>query len=299
MNTLAASARPVVWLLASSANGLLRVVGARTRDEPPVTDDEIKVLMEQGAEAGVFHASEQAFVSNVLRLDELRLGAIMTHRSDIYYVDLDDPEAEIRQRIANCPHTRVVVCRDGLEHLVGVLRAPDLMRAALEGRPLPVEASVRTPLFVPDSMTVTQLLESFRAARSQFALIFDEYGELKGLVTLTDVLGAIVGELPSEDPEVEPDVVQRHADSWLVDGGVSVDRLRAAIGLEGYLPGEIDNAFTTLGGFMTHMLGHIPVSAERVMWEDLVFEVVDMDRNRVDKVMVTRVERPVPDASLA
>jgi len=294
MNTLAASARPVVWLLASSANWLLGLMRARTRDEPPVTDDEIKVLMEQGAEAGIFHESEQAFVSNVLRLDELRVVAIMTHRSEIHAVDLDDSETAVRQRIATSPHTRVIVCRGGLEHIVGVLRASDLMRAALEGSPLPIEASLRAPLMVPDSMSVTQLLEQFRAVRTQFALVFDEYGELKGLVTLTDVLGAIVGDLPSEDPHAEPDVVRRHDDSWLVDGGVSVDRLRAVVEIEGYLPGEIDNAFTTIGGFMMHMLGRIPSAAERVIWADLVFEVVDMDRNRVDKVLVTRV--PLPPA---
>jgi putative hemolysin len=292
MNTLAASARPLVWLLSSSANGLVRLLGVRTPDEPPVTDDEINVLMEQGAEAGVFHESEQAFVSNVLRLDELRVVAIMTHRSEVFAIDLADPEEEIRRRIATSPHTRVIVCRNGLEHVVGVLRAPDLMQAALEGRPLPIEESVRAPLLVPESMTVTQLLENFRAARTPFALIFDEYGEFEGLVTLTDVLGAIVGDLPSEDPHAEPDVVQRHDESWLVDGGVSVDRLRSVVDIEGYLPGEIDNAYTTIGGFMMHMLGRIPSAAERVMWEDLVFEVVDMDRNRVDKVLVTRVPRP-------
>jgi len=292
MNTLSASARPLVWLLSSSATVLVRLMGVRTPDEPPVTDDEINVLMEQGAEAGVFHESEQALVSNVLRLDELGVVSIMTHRSDVYFVDLGDEEAEIRQRIATSPHSRVIVCRNGLEHIVGVLRAPDLMQAALEGRPLPIEESIRAPMLVPESMTVTRLLENFRATRTQCALIFDEYGEFKGLVTLTDVLGAILGELPSQHPHAEPDVVRRHDDSWLIDGGVSVDRLRSVVDIEGYLPGEIDNAFTTIGGFMMHMLGHIPYTAERVMWEDLVFEVVDMDRNRVDKVLVTRVPRP-------
>jgi putative hemolysin len=292
MNTLSASARPLVWLLSSSANALVRLLGVRTPNEPPVTDDEINVLMEQGAEAGIFHESEQALVSNVLRLDDLRVVAIMTHRSEVWFVDLKDSEAEIRRRIATCPHPRVVVCRNGLEHIVGVLRAHDLMQAALEGRPLPIEESIRAPMLVPESMTVTRLLETFRAARSHCALIFDEYGEFKGLVTLTDVLGAILGELPLDDPHEEPDVIRRHEHSWLVDGGVSVDRLRSVVDIEGYLPGEIDNAYATIGGFMTHMLGHIPYSAERVMWEDLVFEVVDMDRNRVDKVMVTRIPRP-------
>ena len=133
MNMMARLTRPVVWLLSSSSSMLLHVIGARYRGDPPLTNDEINVLMEQGAEAGVFHESEQAIVSNVLRLDEQRIGAIMTHRNDIYVLDLDEPEAEIRHRLAECPFTRIVVCRDGLEHIVGILRTADLLKLALTG----------------------------------------------------------------------------------------------------------------------------------------------------------------------
>ncbi|MEW6120368.1 MAG: hemolysin family protein [Pseudomonadota bacterium] len=286
---LAHATRPLVWLLSASSSLLLRLTGMRQKEEPPVTDDEIKVLMEQGAEAGVFHESEQAIVSNVLRLDVQRIEAIMTPRKDIYTLDLNDPEAEIRRGIADSPYTRIVVCRDGLDHIAGVLRTSDLLKAALDNEPLDVEHALRPPLYVPAGVSTTQLLENFRKARVQAALIVDEYGELQGLVTLTDVLAAIVGELPSEDVNAEQDVVVRADGSWLMDGGVSVERFKSVLEIDGDLPGEAENAFHTLGGFLMHMLGRIPAVADHFEWNGCRFEVVDMDKNRVDKMLVARV----------
>jgi len=268
---------------------VLRVLGAKRKEEPPVTDDEINVLMEQGAEAGVFHESEQEIVSNVLRLDEQRIAAIMTHRSDIYLIDLDEPEEEIRRLLAESPYERIVVCRDGLDHIAGILRTSDLLKPMLDREPLDIEARLREPLYVPDSVTTTQLLESFRQARMQIALIVDEYGELEGLVTLTDVLTSIVGELPSSDAPEEQDVVMREDGSWLVDGSVPIERLKSALALDDDLPGEEENAFNTLGGFIMHMLGRVPAVADHFEWRGLRFEVMDMDRNRVDKVLVARL----------
>ncbi|MDO8926501.1 MAG: hemolysin family protein [Sideroxyarcus sp.] len=286
MNLLSRLTRPAVWLLSASSSSLLRMMGAVRLEEPPVTDEEIKVLMEQGSEAGVFHESEQAIVSNVLRLDEQRIGAIMTHRNEIYVLDLDEPEAVIRDRIAESPYTRVVVCRDGLDHIVGILRTSDLLKDALSGKPIAVEQSLRPPLFVPEGVTTTHLLENFRKSRQQCALIVDEYGELQGLVTLTDVLTSIVGELPSSDIHEEQDVVVREDGSWLIDGSVTVERLKDVLNTDEKLPGEEENAFNTLGGFVMHVLGHIPKAADYIEAAGYRFEVMDMDKNRVDKVLV-------------
>jgi putative hemolysin len=298
MNMLSHFTRPLVWLLSASSSLLLRVLGARAKDEPPVTDDEINVLMGQGAQAGVFHESEQEIVSNVLRLDEQRIGSIMTHRTDIYVLDLDEPDDEIRRRIAESPYERIVVCRDGTDHIVGILRTSDLLKPVLAGEPLNIESVLWVPLYVPDSVSTTQLLESFRKARMQFALIVDEYGELEGLVTLTDVLTAIVGDLPSYDSPVEQEVVMREDGSWLVDGSTSIERLKSMLDIEPDFPGEHDNIFNTPGGFVLHMLGRIPAVADYFEWESWRFEVVDMDRNRVDKILVTRLPPPeTPDAA--
>lgn len=292
MNTLASAARPLVWLLSSSSALILRIMGARRKDEPPVTDDEINVLMEQGAEAGIFHESEQEIVSNVLRLDDLRVGAIMTHRSDMFVLDLAEPEAEVRRQLADCPFERIVVCRDGLDHVAGILRTADLLPTALTGARLDIEACLSQPLYVPESVTTTQLMENFRRARTHLALIVDEYGEIEGLVTLTDVLTAIVGDVPSSDTAEEQDMVQREDGSWLVDGGIAVERLKSALDIDADLPGEEENAYNTLGGFVMHMLERMPAVADYFEWQDWRFEVVDMDRNRVDKVLVARLAAP-------
>ena len=288
MNLLARVARPLVWLLSASSGFLLRMMGAGRREESSVSDEEIKVMMEQGAESGVFHQSEQAIVSNVLRLDEQRIGAIMTHRTDIYVLDLDESEAEIRNRIADCPYTRVVVCRAGLDHIVGILRTADLLKDALSGRPLAVEQSLRPPLYIPDGVSTTHLLENFRKARQQCALIVDEYGELQGLVTLTDVLTSIVGELPTSDIHEELDIVVREDGSWLIDGSVTIERMKSVLDINDELPGEEENAFNTLGGFVMYVLGHIPRVADNFEAAAYRFEVMDMDKNRVDKVLVAR-----------
>ena len=291
MNWLARVTRPLVWLLSSSSSLMLRLIGARNRGEPSVTNDEINVLMEQGAEAGVFHESEQEIVSNVLRLDEQRISAIMTPRRDMFIIDLDEGEAVVWQRLIDTSFSRVVVCRDGLEQVLGVLQTGDLLKKALPGQGVTLadlEALLRPPLYVPESVTTTQLLESFRRARLQFALIVDEYGEVQGLVTLTDVLAAIVGELSVPEAPEDRDMLQREDGSWLVDGDVGIERLKSVLDIGDDLPGEEEHSFNTVGGLIMHVLGRIPAPTdhfEAVGWR---FEVLDMDRNRVDKVLLSQ-----------
>jgi len=289
MNLLARIARPLVWLLSASSSFLLKIMGASDKEESSVTNEEIKVMMELGAETGVFHESEQAIVSNVLRLDEQRIGEIMTHRNDIYVLDLDQPEAEVRQCIAESTHTRIVVCRDGLDHIVGILRTADILKDALAGKPLAIEQALRPALYVPEGVSTTRLLENFRKARQQCALIVDEYGELQGLVTLTDVLTSIVGELPTSDIAEEQDIVIREDGSWLVDGSVTIERLKSALEFNADLPGEEENAFNTLGGFVMYTLGRVPAISDHFESSGYRFEVVDMDKNRVDKVLIAHL----------
>ena len=292
MMILARITHPLVVVLSGSCSLILRLLGARRREEPPVTDDEIKVLMEQGAEAGVFHESEQEIVSNVLRLDEQRISAIMTPRRDMVVVDLEEDEASCWQTIVETPFSRLVVCRDGLEHVVGVLQKSDLLKAALPGGGVTVsdlEALLRPPLYVPESVTTQQLLESFRRARLQFALIVDEYGDVQGLVTLTDVLAAIVGELSVPEAPEDRDMLQREDGSWLVDGDVGIQRLKSVLDIGDDLPGEEERSFNTIGGFIMHVLGRIPMATDHFVAAGWRFEVMDMDRNRVDKVLLARV----------
>lgn len=299
MQGLARLGHPLVVLLSGSCDLILRLVGARRSVEPPVTDDEIKVLMEQGAEAGVFHEAEQAIVSNVLRLDELQIGAIMTPRKDISLLDLEEPDAALHDTVAATPHTRLVVCRGGADQVVGVVESTALLRQGLAGQAISaasIEQAMVPPAYLPESVSATHLLEHFRRSRGKFALVVDEYGELQGLVTLTDVLTAIVGEMELPATLEEQDMVRRDDGSWLVDGAIPMERLKARLGLDEDLPGEAERSFHTLGGFVMHVLGRVPVPADHFHQSGFRFEVMDMDRNRVDKVLVQLETPPLTEA---
>ncbi len=290
MIVLARITHPLVVILSSSCSAILRLLGARTKEEQPVTNDEINVLMEQGAEAGVFHESEQELVSNVLRLDEQRIAAIMTPRREMFVIDLDEDEEAVRQRIVDTEYSRLVVCRDGLDQVLGILQTGDLLKKAIPGHCITssdIESVLHPPLYVPETVTTTQLLESFRHARLQFALIVDEYGDVQGLVTLTDVLASIVGELSVPEAPEDRDMLQREDGSWLVDGDVGVERLKSVLDIDDDLPGEDERGFHTLGGFIMHSLGRIPRPTDHFSALGWRFEVMDMDGNRVDKVLVS------------
>jgi putative hemolysin len=288
MKMLARVAKPLVWVLVTVSNQVLRLFGPVNHKHSPITNEEIRLLMKQGAEAGIFHKSEQALVANVLRLDEQPVVAIMTHRQDIYVLDITKPEAEIRVLLAACPFSRIIVCRGGLENIAGLLRTADLMEAALACAPLDLERHLRPPLYVPEFVTTTQLLEHFRRAQLRCALVVDEYGDIQGFVTLTDVLSSIVGEVPSPQYEEAHECIRRDDGSWLIDGGVAIDRVKMTLRLTQDFPREKSSLYHTLGGFMSYMLGRIPRETDRVVVQGYIFEVIDMDNNRVDKILISR-----------
>jgi putative hemolysin len=291
---LSRAALPVVWLLSASSGLVLRLLGARREGSPPVTDEEIRVLMAQGAEAGVFHASEGPMVANVLRLDEQRIDAIMTPRNEIEALDLDQEPEALGLSLAALTHTLVPVHRGGLDqHLVGILKLPDLLPRCCAGAAPSAEmlaTLLKSPVFVPESLNGAQLLETFRDNRINMALIVDEYGSLEGLVTLADVLTAIVGAPLGEDVIGADEIVRRANGSWLVDGGLPLERLHAGIGFDTPLPGEDGASFHTVGGFVMHTLGRVPRASEHFEVAGLRFEVVDMDQQRVDKVLIERLD---------
>jgi putative hemolysin len=287
LNILALIASPLVWLLSASSNVLLFLVGAHKPRQTPITNEEIKILMDIGSKAGVFHAQEGQLVSNVLRLDEQRVGAIMTPRQNMFVIDLDH-EREVKRMIVECPYSRAVICRSGVENVLGILHLSDLLKAMMETGELNVENVLHAPLYIPDSLTIPHLLEFFKEKHGNFALIVNEYGELEGLVTLSDVLRAIVGDLPSVETESEPDAVQRADGSWLVDGRVSISRLKSLIGITSHFPGESAIAFNTVGGFILFYLERIPRVADNFVYDGWYFEVIDIDGTRIDKVLVAR-----------
>lgn len=286
MNMLARIAHPLVILLASSGEAVFRLLHIRTGDEPPVSDEEIKVLMEQGTEAGIFHVSERQLVANVLHLDDQTVRAIMTPRQDIAALDLSEGDAELRKTLVSAAHSRMLVYRDDFSQITGILHTGDLLRRLLAGEQPAIADCVRPAHFVPDTITLARLLENLREARTTIALVVDEYGDLQGLVTLGDVIDAIVGNLAFNEGDAEYEIMQRADGSWLIDGSVSIERMKQMIE-SGALPGEDEGYFHTAAGFALHVLGHIPKPAEHFSAAGYRFEVVDMDGHRIDKLLVT------------
>lgn len=290
MRLLALAAYPLVRLLSFSTDLVLALLRVRPRVEPLVTEREITLMIAQGTEAGVFHKSEQAMVSNVLRLDALRVGAIMTPRMDIYYLDVKDAVEENRRKLIDSPYSVVPLCKGGLDNVLGFIQAKDLLRRTLAGETMELAAAVRPAYFIPKSLNAVQLLEEFKRTKTGLALVVDEYGEIGGLATLKDVMEAIVGDIPSEESDDEPEAVQREDGSWLLDGTLTIEKFKQLFDVE-ELPDEAAGNVHTIGGFVMLQLGHIPRVSDHFHWEGLRFEVVDMDKNRVDKILVASEPR--------
>ena len=289
MSALAKLAHPVVRVLSASTEVVLRLIGSRPSEEAPVSDEEIRVLMEQGTRAGVFEKSEQTLVRNVLRLDDRVIASLMTPRIDIVHLDLDDPLDVNVQKIIEQRFSRYPVCRGGLENVVGMAHTKAILAQQLSGQPFNLEALVQQPLYVPESASGIQILETFRQSGVHAALVIDEYGEIHGLVTLHDVLTAIVGEILSADDQPSGSMVVRRADgSWLIDAMVDTATLKELLQVN-ELPAEDEAVYHTLGGLVMAHLGRVPRAADYFEWEGFRFEVVDMDGKRVDKVLVSRI----------
>ncbi len=287
MRMLAVMSTPMVRLLGFATDLVLGILRMRVSTEPPVTEEEIKVLMEQGTRAGMFEEAEQDMIERVFSLGERRINTIMTPRTQVAWLDFDDSPHETLLKMAASAHSRFPVGQGTLENFLGIVHVKDLMLNSLAGNPMDLKSALHHPLFVPESMHVLKVLELFKKSGMHIGMVVDEYGDIQGLITLNDVLEAIVGDMPSmADPE-EPLAVQRSDGSWLVDGMMPVDEFRELMDIVGKLPGEENRHYHTLGGFVMTYLGRVPATADRFEWDGMHFEVMDMDGNRVDKILVT------------
>jgi putative hemolysin len=289
MRFLSRLTSPAVHALSASSSLLLRLLGAKPAEEPPITEEEVKILIDVGAEAGVFEAAEHELVDNIFRLADQRIPQLMTPRLDVVWLDVESPPEEVRQRIINSPYSRMPVCQGTLDNILGVVKARDLLARVLAGEPLDLRPAMRPPLYVPETRTALQLLELFKRSASHIAMVVDEHGALEGLVTMDDVLEAMVGEMPAHPRRVESFAVRREDGSWLLDGRMPISDFKELFSIE-RLPREDEGGYHTLAGFILTFLGRLPSASDHFVWNDLRVEVVDMDRRRIDKVLVNRVE---------
>ncbi len=276
---------PLVRFLGVSTDLILRLVGSRPSEEPLVTDDDVKAMLEVGAKTGVFEEAEEDMIAGVFRLSDLRVGRLMTPRSEIAWIDLEDALEINQQKISARLYARFPVARGSLDDWIGIVQAKDLLAQLLNHQPLDLMANLAAPLVVPESMLALKVLERFKETGIHIALVVDEFGVLQGLVTIFDILEAIVGDIPTVGEPDENMIVQREDGSWLVDGKLSTEEFKELFGLDS-LPEEELGYYQTVAGFIITHLGRIPKASDHFDWQELHFEVLDMDGFRVDKILV-------------
>jgi len=286
MGAISRAGAPIEWFLSASTNLVLRLLPRRSQGTAPVTDEEISFMLREGVATGHIPEAETAIVEMALRLGDRRASAVMTPRTRIARLDLDDPEEENRRKIRDSAHSRFPVVQGGSQQVIGIVQAKDLLVAALAGQPFDLRAATRPPLYLPHTVTVLRVLEAFKTSAEPMALVVDEYGDLEGLVTQSDILEALVGDIPGS-ADADQRVVRREDGTCLIDGMVGLDELRQVLGVS-HLPGE-DADFHTLGGYMMARLNRVPMVADRVTAAGYRFEIVKMDGRRVDRVLVSPV----------
>lgn len=283
---------PLVRILSGTTEFILRILGFHQQKDDSVTEEEITGMLREGADAGMFEKTEHEIVTRALRLDDLPIAALMTPRADLEFIDLNDALPDTLTKIATSSYSRFPVHRGDRTEVIGILHAGDLFEQVIKQNSLVdinIAAAIKPAFYVPESVSAMSLLETFKLRRTEIALVVDEYGEIEGMVTLSDVMGALVGHVSSFNEEHEADAVKREDGSWLVDGGMSFDRFREVFHSDVRFPEESAGAYHTLAGFTLAQLGHIPKAAEYFEWESYRFEIVDMDRNRIDQLLVSDV----------
>lgn len=287
---------PMVHLLSISTDIVCRLFGKTQSQEPPVTEEEITTLVQQGTEAGVFEEKAEVMVEAVLRLGDTTARSLMTPRTQIAWLDSENSMEQIRAKISASGRSRFPVAAGSLDKVTGIVQAKDMLALTLANKPIDLNTLMQEPLFVPRTISALELLESFKKSNKHIALVVDEYGGIEGLLTHHDILEAIAGDIPIGEKPIDPKAVKRHDGSWLLDGMLSVDEFKEIFHVE-TLSGEKRDAYQTLGGFVFTKMGRVPSVAESFEWHGLRFEIVDMDGKRIDKVLVMATQATRSESS--
>jgi putative hemolysin len=285
MRVFAIVMAPLVWLLRTSVNAVLKILPLSSAPQAAVTEDDVRALVAEGTRAGVFLASERRLLEGVMALADRKVGSIMVPRQDVIWLDIDEPLEALWQRAKESGHARFLVAREKLDNLLGMITLADLSETLHRGR-LDVEHDLEPPLHIPDSISVLQLLDQFQRSSTHLAVVTDEYGEIEGITTPIDILKAIAGELPELGSRERPEALARADGSWLIDGHLPIEELQRRMSRRDM----IGRDYQTVAGFVLARLGRIPKAGDILSWRDLKIEIVDMDGVRIDKVMISRAD---------
>jgi putative hemolysin len=286
MSLLTRLAAPIIFLLSLSTNAILTILRVRHEQELSHTEDEIKILIEESTQAGVFEKSEQDIVNRALSLGDRNVNDLMTPRPDIVSIDIEDRPEEMWEKITTSRHSQFPVYSQDPDNILGIVSIKDLCAQSVGAKGQNLQSILMQPLFVPESLQALKVLELFKQSRTHVALVVDEYGTVQGIVTLHDILEAMVGDLPSTASAGDSSIVLRKDGSWLIDGLLSIDKFKEVFHIS-VMPQEDMGLYHTIAGYMLFHFNKIPSTGDNFEWAGLQFEVVDMDGNRIDKVLVT------------
>jgi len=290
MVMLSKISKPLVDLLSKSTESVLKILNIKPNSEPTVSDDEIKILLSEGAKSGVFEKTEKEIVERTFKLSDRKVNTLMTPRKEIIWLEFDSSFKKVRHKIVNNPHAFYPVCRDSIDKVIGIVRTESLLTEFLADEKIDFINNLQKPIFIPESMDGLKVLEMFKKTGLHMALVVDEYGNVQGVISITDILEAIVGDIPSYDEHDEKDIVKRDDGTYLIDGLTPIDELKEYFGIS-KIPEERSGNFHTVGGFITNRIGSIPKTSDKIEYDSLKFEVMDMDGNRVDKVLITFLDK--------
>ena len=279
--------RPLVRFLSSSANAVLLLFGMNPHIEDTVTEDEVKDLIEQGTEDGTFEKTEQDMVDRIFRMSDQTAYSLMTPRTRMQWLDIEDPLPYNLQLIKKNPDTVFPVGKNNLDDFCGILYAKDLLNAAIARKPLDIQPYIKKPLLIPRSLEMFRVLERFQKSGIHEAVVLDEYGGLIGFITLSDILTEIIGYTSPADERESEQITARSENSWFVDGLCDINDFKEKFDIE-ELPNEIKDHYQTMGGCLTSYFGYIPQVGESCVWNEFTFEILRMDRARIDKILVTQ-----------
>lgn len=278
-------AHPLVTLLSGSTNIILRIFRLKESSEPTVTEEEIKLLIDKGTLDGTFQEFEQDAIERVFRLADRRVAVLMTPRTDIVWLDINEHEEETKRIIAENKYSAYPVARDSLEDIVGVIRGKELLSLMMEGKPFNLKEIYIEPLYIAEMTPAIKAMELFKKSKVHIALVVDEYGTVKGLVTFGDILRSVF-EDAEDSIEGEREIIEREDGSFLIAGSLPLDEFMDFMDI-GRLGDEGQEGMNTVGGFLMAKLGEVPSEGQHLEWKNLRFEVLDMDGRRVDKILVS------------
>ena len=289
MLTLSKLTSPLVKFLGWSTSVVMRIIGVEENEEVPVSEDEVKVMIEQGKRVGVFDETEQDIVESVFRMSDKTVDSMMTPRTELNWIDLDEPLDESLAEIMDSDGNYFPLVQGATDNVIGIVSAKAVLNSYIQKNPINLDEISESPLFIPESKPALSVLDELRESGKQVAIILDEYGGFSGMITLLDILEELVGDIPGMHDSYEPEIVERADGSWLIDGQMDIDELKDELGIK-ELEDEYRIGYQTLGGFMLSKFGFIPQAGDLFESDGYKFEIVDMDNRRIDKVLVSKVK---------